>query len=132
MEKTTAIKLFVKRATIQYMVLALVCAAVFYLFAQQHYFSLVPLIFIYFFTVNLITYTILVKSHDLGTGKFSNRFMVITFIKFLVSLVFAILFMIFLREHIVPFLVIFITLYFLSLIQTVREFLGFLKQKNNG
>ncbi|MDY0200294.1 MAG: hypothetical protein WC951_00430 [Bacteroidales bacterium] len=131
MDKSTAIKLFIKKTTIQFMVLALVCAAVFYFFAQQHYFSLVPFIFIYFYTINVVSYTILIKSHDLGTGKFSRRFMVITLIKFLGSLVFVALFIIFMREYVIPFLVIFIILYFLSLFQTVREFLGFIKQKTN-
>jgi hypothetical protein len=45
------------------------------------------------------------------------------------SLIFAFLFMIFAREHMIPFLVIFIILYFLSLSQVVRDFLGFINQK---
>ena len=129
MDKSAAIKRFVKKVTIQYVVLALVCAAVFYFFAQQHYFSLVPLIFVYFYTINIIVYNILINSHD-SLGKFSRRFMVITTVKFFGSLVFTLLFIIFLPKHIIPFLVIFIILYFLSLIQTVREFLGFVKQKS--
>jgi hypothetical protein len=38
--------------------------------------------------------------------------------------------MIFAKESVIPFLVIFIILYFSSLIQLVREFLGFVTKKS--
>src|SRR5690554_1712441 len=115
MDTSASIRRFVKKSTIHFLVLGLICAAVFYFAAQQHYFSMVPIIFIYFYITSLISYFILVKSHELPTGKFYTRFLTVSSIKFLGSLAFVILFIIFSPDYIVPFLVIFITLYFISL-----------------
>lgn len=129
MDTSTILKTFIKRLTLKTLIFAAICAAVFYFFAQQYYFQLVPLVFLYFYVVNIIVFSVLIKSHNLSTAKFSRRFLVITMLKFLGSLIFAFLFMIFAREHMIPFLVIFIILYFLSLSQVVRGFLGFINQK---
>lgn len=129
MDNQTAIRVFIKKLLLKFLVAGVICAAVFYFFAQQHYFSFVPVIFLYFFLLNLLVFYILIKSHNLSTLRFSKRFMIVTFIKFFGSLIFAFLFMIFAKEHIIPFLMIFIILYFSSLIQLVREFQVYLNQK---
>jgi hypothetical protein len=129
MDNSRAVKIFLKKLTLQFLILGLLCAAVFILFVQQHYFSFVPIIFLYFYILNTVVFYILTKSYNLPIIKFTNRFMVITTAKLFSSLVFAVLFMVFAKEHIIPFLVIFIILYFLSLFQLVREFLHFLNQK---
>ncbi len=61
MDESTAIKKFVVKQSIIFIVLAIVCAAVFYFFAQQHYFHFVPVIFAYFYVLNLATFYVLIK-----------------------------------------------------------------------
>ncbi len=129
MDTSIVLKTFIKRLTLKTLIVAAICAAVFYFFAQQYYFHFAPLIFLYFYMVNIIVFSVLIKSHNQSTAKFSRRFLIVTMLKFLGSLIFAVLFMFFAREHMIPFLVIFIILYFLSLSQVVREFLGFVNQK---
>jgi hypothetical protein len=91
----------------------------------------VPVVFIYFYLLNILTFYILVKSHNLPMGQFSRRFMLISSGKLFSSLIFAITFVILSRENMIPFLVIFIILYFSSLIQLVREFNVYLNQKKS-
>lgn len=129
MDTSTVLKTFIKRLTLKTLIAGVICAAVFYFFAQQYYFHFAPVVFLYFYLVSIIVFSILIKSHNLNTAKFSRRFLIVTMLKFLGSLIFAFLFMIFAREHMIPFLVIFIILYFLSLSQVVRDFLGFINQK---
>lgn len=129
MDSSFVIRTYIKRLTLIFTVIAVLCAVVFYFFAQQQYFSMVPLIFLYFYLINVFVFSILIKSYHKSIVKFSNRFMFATMVKFLVSIAIAVLFMIFNREHIIPFLMIFITLYFSSLFQLVREFQGFINQK---
>jgi len=131
-DNASAIKVFSKKLTIKFLLLAAVTAIVFLFFVPQYYFHLLPLVFIYFYVTNYVGYRILVKSHDYPTAKFSRYFMIVTFIKFFGALVFAVLYMIFARESLFPFLVIFIILYFFTLIQLVREFLGFITKKSKG
>ena len=129
MDNSLAIRTYIKRLTLIFTVIGALCAVVFYFFAQQHYFSTIPLIFLYFYLINILIFNALIKSYHLNIIRFSNRFMMVTIVKFLLSLIIAVLFMIFVREHIISFLVIFIILYFSSLIQLVHEFQGFINQK---
>lgn len=129
MDDSTALRKFIRKLSIEFILLGIVCAAVFYFFAQQHYFQFAPAIFAYFYLLNLLTFSILVKSHNQSMAAFTKRFMILSMAKFFASLAFATMFIIFAREHTIPFLVIFIILYFLSLFQTVREFQVFLNQK---
>ena len=129
MDESTAIKKFVVKQSIIFIVLAIVCAAVFYFFAQQHYFHFVPVIFAYFYVLNLATFYVLIKSSRLSMSEFSIRFMLISSGKFFGSLIFALAFIIFSREHLIPFLVIFIILYISSLFQLVQQFQTFQNQK---
>ena len=131
MKNSVAINRFLKRLVAKYIVFIAVAAVVFYFFAPQHYFSLAPAVFLYFFLLNIIVYRLLVKSHSLTTVQFSRSFMVITAIKFFASLTFAIAYMVVADENPIPFLVIFIILYFSSLIQVVNDFRGFLNKKNS-
>jgi hypothetical protein len=129
-DKADAIKVFTKKLTIKFLLLAAIAGIVFYFFLPQYYFQFLPVVFIYFYATNYIVYRILIKSHDYPTAKFSRYCMLITFIKFFGALIFAVLYMIFAKESLIPFLVIFIILYFSSLIQLVREFLGFVTKKS--
>jgi len=121
---------FVKRSVVLFLFLSTLCAVVFLWIIPQHYFSFVPIIFLYFFILNILTFRFLVRVHNLSTQKFANQFMLITALKFFGSLIFAILFILFSSSHTIPFLVIFITLYFSTLIQGVRNFLKVLNQRN--
>ncbi|MDD3567072.1 MAG: hypothetical protein PHT92_01605 [Bacteroidales bacterium] len=131
MDDSTALRKFIVKLSIKFILLGIACAAVFYFFAQQHYFNFVPVIFIYFYLLNLLSFYILVKSHNLPMGQFSKRFILISSGKLFSSLIFAITFVILSRENMIPFLVIFIILYFSSLIQLVREFNVYLNQKKS-
>lgn len=129
MNELSAIKRFSVRLTIIFLVLIAFSAVAFKFFIPQHYFSFAPIVFLYFYLINLVSFRLMVKSSKLPTVGFSKYFMMITGIKFFGSLVFAILYMIFAKDNLIPFLVIFIILYFLSLIQIVRGFLSFLNEK---
>jgi hypothetical protein len=122
---------FIKGLTVQYLVLAIICAAVFGYIAPQHYFPMLPVVFIYFYLLNFFSYFILVKTHNLPTIRFSKYFMLLSMVKFFGSLGFVVLYIIFARETLIPFLVIFIILYFHSLFQLVREYQFFLAEKNS-
>lgn len=131
MNDVIAIKRFVTRLTIIFFVLIVISAVAFKFFIPQHYFSFAPVVFLYFYLINILSFRLLVKSSKLPTAGFSKYFMAITGIKFFGSLVFAFIYMILAKDSIIPFLVIFIILYFLSLIQIVRGFLGFLGEKKS-
>lgn len=130
MDEPKAIKRFISRLSVKYILLIILSAAVFYFIAPQHYFHFAPVVFAYFYILNIVVYAILVKAHNLSTARFSKYFMLITVLKFFGSLIFAVLYMLLSKNNPVPFLVIFIILYFLSLIQIVNDFMGFLNKKN--
>ena len=121
---------FIIRSAIIFLAWGAICAVVFYWFVPQHYFSFIPFIFLYFFTLNVVIFRFLIKSSEQSIHKFSRRFLIFTFIKFFGSFVFVVLFLFYFPNRALPFLVIFIILYFTSLIQEVYEFLSFLKKRN--
>jgi len=121
---------FIIRSAIIFLSLGAICAAVFVWFAPQHYFNAVPFIFLYFFLLNLVVFRFLIGSNDLHIHKFSQKFLIFTSVKFFGSLIFVVAFLLLSKENAIPFLLIFITLYVVSLIQEVYEFLRFLKKRN--
>jgi hypothetical protein len=131
MDSSIAISSFTRNLTIKFVIFSVLTGAIFYFIAPEYYFSFVPIIFIYFYTISLITYRVLINSHNLSTAKFSKRFMIVTMSKFFGSLIFAILFLILSEENRIPFLVIFIILYFSSLFQLVHAFLKFMNKKKS-
>lgn len=130
MEETKVIGEFVKRSVIIFVILGLLCAGTFYWLVPEHYFPFVPVIFLYFFIVNYLVFRFLVKSNSLSIHKFSRRFITLTFAKFFGSFLFFAVFLFLNPQRVIPFLVIFITLYFTSLIQEVYDFLRFLKKRS--
>jgi hypothetical protein len=130
MDKKDILKRFTKKLILQFFIIASISAAVFYFWVPQHYFQFLPIVFLYFFVLNLTVYNLLLKAHDLSTAKFSQYFLIITSLKFFGSIIFVVTYMIFAKHTVIPFLVIFIILYFSSLIQVVREFLSFIKEKS--
>lgn len=131
MDSSITIKNFVKRLSVRFILLILACAAIFYYFAPQYYFAFAPVVFIYFYIVSIITYSILVRTQNLSSAKFFKSFMLITSVKFFGSILFSVIYLIFSDESRIPFLVIFIILYFLSLFQLVHDFLKFLNKKKS-
>lgn len=131
MDSSITIKNFVKRLSVRFILLILACAAIFYFFAPQYYFAFAPVVFIYFYIVSIITYSILVRTQNLSSAKFFKSFMLITSVKFFGSILFSVIYLIFSDESRIPFLVIFIILYFLSLFQLVHDFLKFLNKKKS-
>lgn len=131
MERSIAIKSFTKRQTVLFISLGVLLSAVFYFIIPQYYFAFVPVIFIYFYILNLITFRVLINAIDYSTPKFTSLFTKISMAKFLGSLIFAIIYLAFFEKTRIPFLVIFIILYFLSLIQLVHEFLKFMNKKKS-
>lgn len=129
MATANALKLFIIRSLIVFLFWGAVCAAVFYWFAPQYYFSSVPLLFLYFFVLNIVVFRFLIKSSELSIQSFSKRFVILTFAKFFGSFILVVIFLIYNQNQVIPFLVIFIILYFSSLFQEVHEFLRFLKKR---
>jgi hypothetical protein len=129
MDNSITIKSFIKRLSVRFVLLILACSAIFYFFAPQYYFSFAPVVFIYFYVINIITYAILVRIQNLPSAKFFKSFMLITSVKFFGSILFSVIYLIFSDESRIPFMVIFIILYFLSLFQVVHDFLRFLNKK---
>ena len=130
MEESQVIRRFIKRSVVVFLLWGLVCAATFIWIVPEHYFHFVPVIFLYFFLVNLVVFRFLVKSGALSIHKFSRRFLTLTFAKFFGSFLFVVIFLLLYPNRVIPFLVIFIILYFTSLIQEVYDFLHFLKKRS--
>jgi hypothetical protein len=127
---TKALRQFIIRSLIIFTFWGAVCASVFYWYAPQHYFGFVPAIFIYFFILNIIVFRFLINSSELSIQAFSKRFVILTFVKFFGSFLLVSLFLFYNPTRVVPFLMIFIILYFSSLFQEVHEFLRFLKKRS--
>ncbi len=126
-----AIKRYLKKLTFQFLAFGAISAAVFVYLIPQHYFIMFPVVLLYFYLLNFFSYYILIKTHNLPTIKFSKYFMLLSLIKFFGSLIFVVLYIIFARSTLIPFLVIFIILYFHSLFQLVRDFQHFLSKKKS-
>lgn len=129
MDITGFIRSFAIKLTFIYIALGAAMGGAFYFFFPHYYFAFFPVLFLYFYAVNLVTYWLLIRSHNLSTIKFTNLFTKISTLKFLGSLIFAVVYLVFSDTTRIPFLVIFIILYFLSLYQLVHEFLKFMKKK---
>ncbi len=129
MIEKTPFKRFVKRSMILFTALALTCAFIFYWIIPQHYFQFVPFVFLYFFILNLITFSFFTRVNRITYQEFARQFMIITGIKLFGSIIFVFIYLFFRPEHAIPFLVIFIILYFSTLIQGVHDFLRILNQR---
>ncbi len=130
MDEAHVIRRFIKRSIVIFLFWGLICAATFIWFVPEHYFHFVPVIFLYFYLINLFVFRFLVKSNNLSIHKFSRRFVSLTFAKFFGSFLFVVIFLLLNPNKLIPFLVIFIILYFSSLIQEVYDFLNFLKKRS--
>lgn len=124
------LKRFYRQSIIIFLILGTICTITFIWIVPQFYFNAVPFIFFYFFLLGYFTFKFLIKIHNLPTQQFTKKFMVFSYIKFFGSIIIAFLFLYFFPSHQIPFLVIFIILYFTTLIQGVRNFLRVLNQRN--
>ena len=127
----TTITRYAIRSAIIIGILGLVCAGLFYWVFPNHYFRLVPAIFIYFYVLSLLLFRYLIKVHDLNMQKFSQRFLIITSVKFFGSIAIVIAFLLLASEHAIPFIVIYIILYFSSLFHEVSSYLRFLNRRSS-
>ncbi len=131
MEDRQTIVRYLRKLVLQFLVIGALSYAVLLLLIPQYYFAILPWVLLYFFLLNLISFYLLIKTHNLSTAKFYKYFMLMSVSKLFSSLVFVVVYLIFNREQPIPFLVIFIILYLHSLFQLVREFQRFLLQKKS-
>lgn len=116
------------RSALLFFLLAAVCAALFIWIVPQHYFSLIPFLFFYFYLLTNAVFFLLLRAQNLPIIKFNQRFLILTSIKFFGSIIFVAVFLMLAPQHAVAFVMIYITLYFVSLIHEVSSYLRFLKR----
>lgn len=131
MQQSRVIGKYIAKLSILFVIMGAISAVVFVFAIPQHYFSLFPFVLAYFFLLNFFSYLVLIKTHGLPVTKFYRIFTMMSTVKFLFSLIVVVLYIIFCRETLYPFLATFIILYFHSLFQVVRDFQSLLPKKSS-
>ena len=80
--------------------------------------------------VNIFIYKALLKTINQPLIRFTNKYLLCTTLKLLGSIFFIICFLIFNKEHAIPFLSVFLILYLTFLAQEIVEILNFFKKKS--
>lgn len=116
-----AMKQFIIKSAILYLLLGAVCGAIFWLWFKSHFSIFIPLFFIYFFIVNIIVFKLSSRLKDQSNAKFYRIFSLITILKFFgSSIAFAVVIALN-KQHIIPLIIVFFFLYVISLIFEVKE-----------
>ncbi|MDY0075915.1 MAG: hypothetical protein RBR87_01455 [Bacteroidales bacterium] len=79
-----------------------------------------PFLLIFFLAVNIILYALYVRAKEKKLSNFTNFFMLATFFKLLLYLVVIVLYLLFNREDVVPFVLTFLVYYILFTTLEVR------------
>lgn len=121
MSPNQAIKNFVVKALVLFTVLGALCTFLFVFIFPSYYTPIIPVIFGYFFFLNIVVFRALVKIQLLSFAKFSRNFMVLTLVKLFVSFTVFIVIIYFNKPNIIPIVGVFFTLYTASLVLEVVE-----------
>lgn len=122
---------YLTRLILLYVAVGVIGALVFTYLLPQYYFKLFPWVLLYFFLVNLFSILILIKSSNKPLSAFYRTYSLVSAVKFFVSLIGVVLYIIFFKDTLYGFLVTFIILYFHSLFQLVRIFKTSLLKNNS-
>lgn len=122
---------YLTRLIILYVVVGVVGGLIFVYLLPQYYFKLFPGVVLYFFLLNLFSFLILIKNSTKPLSAFYQAYSIVSAIKFFVSLIGVVLYIIFFKETLYAFLVTFVILYFHSLFQVVRIFKSSLLKNNS-
>jgi hypothetical protein len=102
---------------------------IFYFFST-FYFNLFPVVVFFFLSLNIIIRYIFIKSPINTTVQFNKLFLTITLLKFLLCVLFLIIYLVFSKQNIISFIVVFSMLYVIFTVLEVQFLLNQIKLKN--
>jgi hypothetical protein len=105
------------------------CFVVFRLFFPEKLLLVYLLLPLFFGVINCLIFYALFKEQDSPILKFSNRYLLCTTVKLLISIFLIVLFLLFNKEKAIPFLSTFLVIYIVFLIQEIITILKFFKKK---
>jgi hypothetical protein len=87
-----------------------------------------PFVLLFFVIISVAMHKYLVKANKKNTAKFVPVFMLVTFIKIMVCLIFMTIYALIFREHAVQFILTFLILYMIFTAFEVTSILPFVKR----
>jgi len=123
------LRLFVYKTLIIVLVSMILCYLIFELFFPSKFLLFYVFLPIIFGAINIVIFRFLIDAGDSTLIKFSNRYLLCTTVKLLGSIFFILGFLIFNKEHAIPFLSTFLVIYLVFLSQEIVGILNFFKKK---
>lgn len=124
------LKQFVYKTIIIVLITTILCIVVFKFYLSFKFLTLYAFLPFAFGLVNVMIFKSLINKSESPFIKFTNKYLLCTTLKLLGSIIFITGFLIFYKEHAVPFLSVFLILYLIFLAQEIVEILNFFKKKS--
>ncbi len=124
------LKQFIYKTIIIIFISTALCVSIFQFYFPSKFLLLYGFLPLVFGIINIIIFKFLVNAGDSTLLKFSNRYLLCTTVKLLGSIFFILGFLIFNKEHAIPFLSTFLIVYLVFLTQEIVGILNFFKKKS--
>lgn len=122
-------KPFLIKSTLLTLLIFLIGAVLYATILKSYYFSLLPLVVLFFFVVTNLVHAYFLKIADKSNTRFTSKYMAVNYIKMFFYIVVAIIFVVINREFAKVFVANFLVLYIVYTIFEVNEILKKIKQK---
>jgi hypothetical protein len=121
-------KQFLIKSTILTIIVFLIGTALYTTVLKSYYFSVLPLVVLFFFAVTNLVHAYFLTIADKANSRFTSKYMAVNYIKMFFYLLVAIVFVVLNREIAKVFVANFLVLYIIYTIFEVNEFLKKIKQ----
>ena len=122
-------KKFLKKIILFFVIITLIAAVLFLSVLKEYYMPIYLYSLIFCFAVTVLFHYILLKSLDERINRFSNKYMLLTVAKLFLYLLFVVIYLYFVKIHIMWFVFVFLILYALFSVFEVLTILSVLKRK---
>lgn len=127
MNKVNALRKFIWLSLVVYSFWGAISFFVFFFFFSQLFTPIIPALFIFFFSLNVIVFKFLINSHSQSIAIFSRNFTVLTLIKFFGSFILFAVVVYFFQHFVIPIVIVFFVLYASSLVIEIKEFNAYMR-----
>ena len=123
------LKQFILQTIYVVLVTTALCVSVFLFFFPEQFLAFYAILPFLFGFMNVLIFRSLIRSEEFALLKFTNRYFLLTTIKLLGTLVLIIVFLVFNRNRVIPFLSSVLAVYLIFLAQEIIAILKFFKKK---
>lgn len=122
-------KKFLKGLTVYSAIILIVGAVLFFTVLRPFFLVVFPFVLLFYYVSTLILHQYMLKITKSDASRFGFRFMILSFLKMFIYIVFGVVYIIFDEENAILFLVVYLVLYVAYAIFEVRSVMRLINEK---